>query len=354
MELSLSNGIDYRSSMKVSWEELIKKFNGIFRERSTRRKLLQIISIVLIFEGLSVFVLYSKVGLLVGIFSLALGAFLLLLLHPGPRKEPEPAQKEQEEVPPEPPPGIKLIDTITNWVDNDYVIMVAGALMIASDVTWNLFFSARPGFGDLDTLMIMFGGLVIVYPLLVDRFKFEAAFCLLFVGLVVLFLVIPQAVTLIHAKTGSSIGNSYVQYMLAAPFSGILNLIGIHSSSAGSIVVIQLVDGKTLALEISAYCAGLYSFSIFLAAFFSFVLMFERLKTRVLVLVLATGLLVAFLGNVFRMVIIGVVGYYWGYDALIWAHHNAGWVIFLSWSAVFWYLLLGYVSKHSARGASAN
>jgi len=276
-----------------------------------------------------------------------------LLLHPSPRKEPELAQKEQEKVPPEPPPGIKLIDAITNWVDNDYIIMVAGALMIASDVIWNLFFSLRPDFGDLDTLLIMFGGLVVVYPLLVDRFKFEASFCLLFVGLVVVFLVIPQAVTSIHAKTGTSIGNSYVQYMLAAPFAGILNLIGIHASSAGSIVVIQLADGKQLALEISAYCAGLYSFSIFLAAFFSFVLMFERLKTRVLILVLAIGLLIAFLGNVFRMVIIGVVGYYWGFDALIWTHHNAGWVIFLSWSAVFWYFLLGYVSKHPAGGVTA-
>jgi archaeosortase C (PEF-CTERM variant) len=137
--------------------------------------------------------------------------------------------------------------------------------------------------------------------------------------------------------------------MLAAPFAGILNLLGIHASSSGSMVIIYAHDGMNqLSLSISAYCAGLYSFSIFLAAFFSFVLVFERLRTKTLAFVLGLGLLVAFLGNLFRMVIIGIVGYYRGLEALLWAHENVGWIIFLSWSAVFWYLLLGYTSRHRA------
>jgi len=47
------------------------------------------------------------------------------------------------------------------------------------------------------------------------------------------------------------------------------------------------------------------------------------------------------------MVIIGIVGYYRGIEALLWAHENVGWMIFLSWSAIFWYLLLGYSSRKS-------
>jgi exosortase/archaeosortase family protein len=122
-------------------------------------------------------------------------------------------------------------------------------------------------------------------------------------------------------------------------------------------VTLTFHDGTVQHLGISAYCAGLYSFSIFMAAFFSFVLVFERLRTRVLVIVLALGLLVAYLGNLFRMVIIGIVGYYRGIDALLWAHQNVGWIIFLSWSAVFWYLLLRYTSKPESRvpsGTEAN
>ncbi len=72
-------------------------------------------------------------------------------------------------------------------------------------------------------------------------------------------------------------------------------------------VMLQFQDGTRQALGISAYCAGLYSFSIFLAAFFSFVLVFERLRTKILAFVLALGLVVAYLGNLFRMVIIGII-----------------------------------------------
>jgi len=67
---------------------------------------------------------------------------------------------------------------------------------------------------------------------------------------------------------------------------------------------------------------------------------------------LAIGLVVAYLGNLFRMVVIGVVGYYRGVQALLWAHENVGWVIFLSWSAIFWYVLLGYVSRRSSGKSS--
>ena len=81
--------------------------------------------------------------------------------------------------------------------------------------------------------------------------------------------------------------------------------------------------------------------------------MFERLPAKILVLVLGVGLLVAYLGNLFRMVVIGIVGYYRGIHALLWAHENVGWIIFLSWSAVFWYLLLGYASKHAVRSTGA-
>jgi archaeosortase C (PEF-CTERM variant) len=329
----------------------------LFPEGSSSRKLLQIVSIILVFEGLSVLILFSYQGAGVGLFSLALGILVLILLHPGPKEEAQPLPDEKTPRKPkiskEDPPGIKLVDAILKRIDNDYIVMAAGAVIIVIVIVWNTFLSRGSGFGDLDTLTILFGGLVLFFPLLVHKFKVESTFSLMFIGFVVLFLVVPQAVTSLHRGAGSSVGNLYVQYMLAAPFAGILNLIGIHASSSGSIVVLHFHDGTAQALSISAYCAGLYSFSIFLAAFFSFVLVFERLPMKILAFVLALGIVVAYLGNILRMVIIGIVGYYRGLDALLWAHENVGWIIFLSWSAVFWYLLLGYASKHAIGSKSA-
>jgi archaeosortase C (PEF-CTERM variant) len=337
--------------MELSWNALVAAFDRLAPEGTPKRKLLQLLAIVLLFEGVSVLVLFSKAGLLAGLVSLALGVLLLVLLYPF--KGERPAEVKDEAAPAavvkeavQDPPGVRLVDGVMRLLRSDYVVMALGFLVIVGVLVFDRFLSARPGLGDLDTLSIMMGGMIMVYPMLAKRFKIEACFSLIFLGLVVVFLVLPQAVTSMHRGTGSSIGNWYVQYMLAAPFAGILNLLGIPASSSGSMVVIEFRNGMLQPLSISAYCAGLYSFSIFLAAFFSFVLVFERLRTKVLALVLGLGLLVAFLGNLFRMVIIGIVGYYRGLDALLWAHENVGWIIFLSWSAIFWYFLLGYVSKH--------
>jgi archaeosortase C (PEF-CTERM variant) len=336
--------------MALSWEGLVKGFNGIFPEGSPRKKLLTIISIILLFEGISVMLLFSKAGLAAGIFSLALGAFLLLLLNPGTSKKIEPAAAKASREARGDPIGLRVVDAVVKTIDNDYIVMATGGAIIILVVIWNVFFSANPKFGDYDTLTMIFGGMILVYPLIAPKFRVEAAFSLLFIGLVVLFLVVPQVFMSTNSERGSAVGNWYVHYMLAAPFSHILDLIGIQSSSTGNVVVIQFHDGSAQALGISAYCAGLYSFSIFLAAFFSFILVFERLPPKVLAGVLAVGLIIAYLGNLFRMVIIGVVGYYKGLDALLWAHKNVGWVLFLGWSAIFWYLVIRYADK---RGVSA-
>jgi len=344
--------------MKLNRENITLRMDKWFPEGSPRRKLLVIVSIILLFEGISVLILFSYLGVAAGLISLALGALLLLLLHPVSGEERKPAPPEgvpgrEQKVPDRDPFGLVMIDAVMKRVDNDYIVMGAGAAIIAFVVIWNATVSVRPEYGDLDTLTIMLGGLVLLSPFLLRKFRVETAFSLLFIGLVVLLLVVPQAVSSIHEDTGSSVGNWYVHYMLAAPFAAVLNLLGIDASSSSNIVSLQFHDGTTQALSISAYCAGLYSFSIFLAAFASFVLVFERLSAKNLSIVLALGLLIAYLGNLFRMVVIGIVGYYNGLDALLWTHENVGWMIFLGWSAIFWYLVIGFADRQ-ARKVRAN
>jgi len=324
--------------MASVWQKIVATADAFAPEDSPKRKLLQIVGIILVFEGLSVLILFSYVGLLVGFLSIVVGIVLMVLL----RSRVELAKVPEAES----TPGLRLLDFFIRLLGEDYVVVALGSLLVALVLLYNRYISSRPELGDFDTLSIMFGGMLIVYPFLVRKFKIEAGFSLLFLGLVVVFLVLPQAVSAISpSKSTSTVGNWYVHYMLAAPFAGVLDLIGIPASSSGNYVTIQFHDGAVQTLGISAYCAGMYSFSIFLAAFFAFVLVFERLPNRILVIVLALGLLVAYLGNLFRMVIIGIVGYYRGIDALLWAHEHVGWIVFLSWSVVFWYLLLGYISK---------
>jgi archaeosortase C (PEF-CTERM variant) len=335
----------YWLSMRFNWTHIRDAADRVAAEGTPRRKLIQIISIVIFFEGMSVVMLFSKAGLALGVVSLFAGLFLMVLFSPRKERAPEPSRPET--------PGIRIIETAIRVMGGKYVVMAIGAALVVLVLIYNKFVSAHPGLGDLDTLSILFGCVLFVYPYFVVKFKVEANFSLMFIGLVFLFLVLPQAVsTLFPGDSRFPVGNWYVRYMLAVPFSGILNVLGIHSSSSDSFVTLQFHDGSVHTLGISAYCAGLYSFSIFISAFISFVLIFEALPRKTLAVVLGFGLVIAYLGNLLRMVVIGVVGYYRGLDALLWAHENVGWIIFLSWSAIFWYVLLGYVSKRSERRKS--
>lgn len=327
----------YWHVMQLALTGLVQKLNNWLPEGAPRRKLVQVLSIVLLFEGISVVVLYSKASIVLGLASVLIGIALLVLLTP---RLPSGTQSKGGAT-----FGIRLVDAVVDAVGGRYVMMVIGAIIVVLTVAYNVFVSAKPDYGDLDTLAILFGSFLVAYPFVVSRYKVEATFALLFLALLVLILVVPQAAASSNRSSSGSIGNWYVHYMLAAPFSAILNLIGIDSTSSGSYVTMIFRDGTTNTLGISAYCAGLYSFSIFISAFFSFVMVFERFPTKTLVLVLSAGLIVAYLGNLARMVIIGVVGYYWGMQALLWAHENVGWIIFLLWSAIFWYLLLRHASK---------
>ncbi len=340
--------------MRISWTNLAESLDRIAPEGTPGRKLIVILAVILLVEGLSVIILFTKVGVAVGLFSLVIGILLLLLLYPARKEEKidETAQRRPSggiEV----PLGIRFVDFVMGRIGNSYLISSIGCTLIVLVLVWNLRFSARPEIGDMDTLTILFGGLLAIYPYLSRKFKVEAAFSLIFLGFVVLFLVVPQAVISVSSGAGSGLGNWYVHYMLAAPFAGALNLLGIEASSQGSMVVMEFQDGTIQALGISAYCAGLYSFSIFVSAFIAFVLVFERLPLNLTAAVLGLGLLAAYLGNLFRMVVIGVVGYYRGIEALLWAHENAGWVIFLGWSAVFWYLVMRFADRRRTRLSSA-
>lgn len=314
---------------------LVDAFDHVFPEGSSRRKALHIVGIVLFVEGLSVIALFSYAGVSIGLASLFIGFLLLLLLRRKRGIEPEK----------KPPPGIRLLDSVVQLFGGGFAIMVIGLILVAVVIVYNLSISSRPEFGDVDTITILLGLILLAYPVTADRFRVESAFALLFVGLVTGTLVIPQVLTSYgELSGGGGVASWYVHYMLAAPFAGVLDLLGIPATSYADMVTIQFQDGSIHTLRISAYCAGLYSFSIFLSAFIAYVLVFETIPRRILAVTLGLGVLIAYLGNILRMVVIGIVGYYYGLDALHWAHENAGWIVFLAWSASFWYVILKYVA----------
>lgn len=330
--------------MAARFQRVLEAAQGFAPEGSTRRKIVQLIAVILFFQGVSIAVLSSHFGPALGLLSMVLGIVILLAFPPklgleGPAPVEGTPSGQSETY------GIKLVEYVYQKTGGERTATALGLVLIAGILLYNAYLSTRPDIGDLDLLSMILGGLLVAYPATSRRFKVEMCFTLLFVAFVVVILVIPQAA--LSSGGDSSAGNWYVHYMLAAPFAFALNLLGIDASAFAEVVRITLSDGTVHMLAISAACAGLYSFSIFVSAFISFMLVFERLPFKVMVLVLSLGLLIAYLGNLLRMVVIGVIGYLYGMDALLWAHNNIGWIVFLGWSSVFWYAVLRYANRRT-------
>lgn len=329
--------------MNSVFQRILMAAENFAPEGSARRKLLQILGIVCLFQGASVVFLSSKFGALVGLVVAGFGALLLLLIPLRVREKfgADAKGKSAETL------GLRLVNRFVFLVGGVNNMVFFGIVVVAGVILHDAFVSKNPGYGDIDQLSLAFGFFLIVLPVVYERFRTEASFVLIFLSLIVLLLALPLAFLSSEWEYGSSAGNWYVHYLLAAPLVAMLNFAGISASSVGGTLTVVFRDGSVNLIGISTACAGLYSTTIFLSAFIAFVLVFESVPPKITALVLCVGLITAYLGNMLRMFVIVVIGYYNGISSLLWAHKNVGWMVFLSWSGVFWYLLIRYANRQS-------
>jgi len=143
-----------------------------------------------------------------------------------------------------------------------------------------------------------------------------------------------------EGNAASSVGiSAYSEYLLAKPVDGMMRLSGVDTHIDGIWINFSTVDGKPIHLLIATSCSGVYSFAIFTSAFLAFAASEFREWDRRLKYFLAIGIVAAYVANLLRMYIIVMVGHLYGSDALMWTHTNAGWLIYMAWVSVFWWLL---------------
>ena len=111
----------------------------------------------------------------------------------------------------------------------------------------------------------------------------------------------------------------------------------------------DLEAGRTMYVNIATQCSGVFSVMIFMSGFFSYVLLSSRLMEIETLLFLFNGFMTCYIANLIRMAFIIIVGHYYGIDALLFAHENAGWLIFAFWNFIFWLLLMKYMPLDNRR-----
>jgi len=229
-----------------------------------------------------------------------------------------------------------------------------GIAIIAMVLVFNLFI--RPGgfsLGSHDGVTLLLGIAVIAYNHIPDRYSFERDFTLLFLTFLFLILVLPiTLITYTYGPMTEATNSPVVFHMLARPTAWLLRMVGIPTEAFISgpwVVIVMPMASESIHVDyvhrnvlIGLSCTGLYSVTIFISAFLSFVMVHFRKLDLKLLSFMGLGIFASWVANVLRMAIIMLMGHFYGIDAMTWTHNNAGIFIFMVWIALFWGVMFWY------------
>ncbi len=225
-------------------------------------------------------------------------------------------------------------------------IPYAGLAIITADIAWNIYRSDE-AIAVYDGSVIALGLMMTIYNRVPVRYSRERDFGFLFFFFMCLFFVyisyfIVEPIREAERRGGNAAVENpspIVQYLLAEPVAAILRILGVDAQVNGEVIIYENRFDETGkgAVAIGYGCTGIYSVFIFLSMYLSFIMSEYRKVTRRMGALIVFGVLMAFVANLIRMVIIILTGVYYGPDALYWAHKEVGWMIFMAWVFVFWW-----------------
>jgi len=126
-----------------------------------------------------------------------------------------------------------------------------------------------------------------------------------------------------------------------------LNTLGFHVSNTGERIFFS-DNSKISSFDIVNACSGADTTILFLAAFtLMLVDLGRKAPVQKLVVCFICGGFGTYMISMMRVPILGLVGYYYGYDTLETYHMYSGYLIFLVSIMTFWYLSLRWINKKS-------
>lgn len=233
-----------------------------------------------------------------------------------------------------------------------WLVAALGALAAGGVVAYNLL--ARSSLGLPELAILAYGVALLAASRHLERRVWHTD-----VGTLVAYsfplLLAPLSLYAVNAATTTAAGATplawYIRHGLVAPMALALAGFGIETSVLGDTVRLGTSRGA-LFLTVGVVCAGLYAGALFMGVFALFAWQ-QRTPPMRLAAYLALGLFGLHVANVLRLVLLALVGWRWGGEALQSFHQHAGWVIFLVWTLAFWALVLRRFEGRRAPAAPA-
>ncbi|MCJ2563635.1 MAG: hypothetical protein LN417_06065, partial [Candidatus Thermoplasmatota archaeon] len=276
--------------------DFLKKYRGYFL----------LLEFILLLTGINLVILPQKVVWLeyVGVVLFLSGVALLVLTF---------MPEEGEEKPREKALARRIVEFFSVRLKLKPIFPVLGIIVFALDFAYNLLVFGGLSLGTHDYMLLLFGGGLVAYNFVPERYGRERDFFLMFSGVLVLILIVPLLLMrMLEGDMDASV-NAYSAIFLVPETNAILNLLGVPSSIGVVDGIPSLTFPPELGLDelaVTTSCSGIYSFSIFASAFTAFILTeYSRPNWRVGGL-LVLGFVSAYVANLLRIVIVVLVGVY--------------------------------------------
>ncbi|MGC1709080.1 MAG: archaeosortase/exosortase family protein [Nitrosotalea sp.] len=126
----------------------------------------------------------------------------------------------------------------------------------------------------------------------------------------------------------------------------VLDMTGIHASNVGNQIILP-AGSKVQSFDVVNSCSGADTTILFLGAFSLMLLDIRRrsVSSKKIAVCFVLGGLGIYLTAIMRIPLLGMVGYYFGYDTMETFHMYSGYLIFLASVAIFWWLSLRWIGK---------
>lgn len=212
-----------------------------------------------------------------------------------------------------------------------------GLLLIIIDISYNLY--AHDPFRYFDYGMLSAGLIIILLNLGLLRFlkldKNMIAFAtyFIFILLIINGFLLTGLPFILNTTTEEYILFKKSNEIVAILATLFLNLIKTTNVTGNTI------DFDGFRVGIGYACSGVESISVFLSAIIAYTISIKEKNIKKMVFYILIGGTALFFINILRVMIIVLVGYYYGTETMYFVHANLGWILFLVVMSVFWYLV---------------
>ncbi|MCQ1535500.1 archaeosortase C [Methanosarcina sp. KYL-1] len=215
---------------------------------------------------------------------------------------------------------------------NSKSYFVAGTFIVAADLIYN--FKNGSELGTLDVMTVFFGaslaGSQLQNPQINRISRFGAYISSVFVVLYLIFYTM-------FAYFNIDFMHKFDHYLILLPTVSLLNLAGIPLEVIGTETV-RISGVEEIVLVIGGPCSGLYSMFLLIGIVLGYSRI-EKLNTNKTFMMFGLCVLVAYISNLFRVIVLYFTAYTYGQEAMMVVHTHLGWIIFAAVAALLMYFI---------------